>query len=155
MPARILGIAFAVLFSAFQTAFVGPIEDALAARARGDHAAALQILRPLVEQGDANAQLQIGSMYYSGYGAPQDYREALKWYRLAAEQGLAGAQLSLGFMYERGEGVPQADQQRNYQEAVKWYRLAAEQGRAGASFALGRMYANGFGVHQSIEEAEK
>ncbi len=75
------------------------------------------------EQGDANAQNNIGAMYAAGRGVPQDYAKALKWFQLAAEHGHAGAQNNLGIMYDRGEGVPRDDA-----EAVKWYRLAAEQG---------------------------
>jgi TPR repeat protein len=38
------------------------------------------------EQGDAEAQNNLGLMYYEGEGVSQDYMEAAKWYRLAAEQ---------------------------------------------------------------------
>ena len=31
------------------------------------------------------AQLNLGNMYDTGRGVPQDYAEALRWYRLAAE----------------------------------------------------------------------
>ena len=69
------------------TVTAAPMDDAFAAYKRGDYAQALKILRPLVAQGDASAQNNIGGMYYSGYGVTQDYQEALKWYRLAAAQG--------------------------------------------------------------------
>ncbi len=105
------------------TANAAPIDDAVDAHNRGDYAQALKIFRSLASQGDATAQNNIGSMYYSGYGVTQDYQEALKWYRLAAAQGNAVAQYSIGFMYDNGQGVTQ-----NYQEALKWYRLAAAQG---------------------------
>ena len=96
----------------------------------------------LAEQGDADAQYNLGLMYFRGDGASQNYAEAVRWYRLAAEQGGAGAQFSLGLMYFSGsEGVPKDDV-----EAVKWYRLAAEQGDAGGQYFLGLMYDNGYGV---------
>ena len=41
----------------------------------------------LAEQGDADAQYNLGLMYYRGDGATQNYAEAVRWYRLAAEQG--------------------------------------------------------------------
>jgi hypothetical protein len=85
----------------------------------------VEALRAKAEQGDAEAQLNLGNGYYHGEGVPQDYAEAAKWNRLAAEQGHASAQYHLGFMYDNGQGVPQ-----DYAEAVKWYRLAAEQGHA-------------------------
>jgi TPR repeat protein len=69
------------------TANAAPIDDALSAHDRGDHAQAFKIFRSLAEQGNAAAQAMIGAMYSSGEGITQDYQEALKWYRLAAAQG--------------------------------------------------------------------
>ena len=48
------------------------------------------------EQGDVDAQLNLGNMYFNGEGVPQDDKAAVKWYRLAAEQGNARAQHNLG-----------------------------------------------------------
>jgi TPR repeat protein len=76
----------------------GPLEDAKAAWSRGDYATALQIFRPLANQGYAEAQRLLGAMYELGHGVPQNYAEAMKWYRLAADQGNAFAQHSLGVM---------------------------------------------------------
>ena len=75
------------------------------------------------EQGDAEAQSDLGWMYCDGEGVPQDYVEAAKWYRKAAEQGNAWAQGYLGWMYFFGYGVP-----RDKIEAAKWIRKAAEKG---------------------------
>ena len=58
------------------------------------------------EQGDADAQFNLGAAYREGDGVPKDAAEAVRWYRLAAEQGHAGAQGSLGVAYQNGEGVP-------------------------------------------------
>jgi len=107
-------------------------------------------LQPLAEQGYAEAQNNLGMMYYFGDGVPQDYQEAVKWYRKAAEQGQAEAQYNLGVLYDQGKGVPQ-----DSQEAVKWYRRAAEQGYAGAQGALGYMYAEGKGVPKDYVLAYK
>ena len=103
--------------------------------------------RPLAEQGDAEAQYNLGLMYDLGIDRP-DYAEAVKWYRLAAEQGLAEAQASLGVMYYQGKGVP-----RDYAEVVKWYRLAAEQGYLLAQVVLGIMYHIGEGVPRDYVQA--
>ena len=72
------------------------------------------------DAGVAFAQLNVGIMYYSGQGVPQDYGEAAKWYRLAAEQGNPTAQSNLGSMYYSGQGVPQ-----DYVQAYMWVDLAA------------------------------
>ena len=79
----------------------------LAAWQAGDYATALQEWLPLAEQGDVEAQFNLGFFYDSGNGVLQDYAEAVKWYRLAAEQGQADAQNNLGVMYANGEGVLQ------------------------------------------------
>ena len=90
----------------------------------------------------------LGVMYHTGQGVPQDYALAIKWYRLAADQGNAGAQYNLGVMYDKGRGVPQ-----DYVQAVKWYRLAADQGIADAQYNLGNMYRQGQGVPQDDVQA--
>ena len=100
------------------------------------------------EQGDAEAQFNLGVMYRDGEGVPQDEAEAVRWFRLAAEQGLAVGQSNLGLMYATGRGVPQDEA-----EAVRWSRLAAEQGNALGQFNLGLMYATGRGVPQDEAEA--
>ena len=100
------------------------------------------------EQGDADAQFNLGVMYEQGNGVKKDYTQAAKWYRKAAEQGHADAQFNLGSMYANGEGVKQDDTQ-----AVEWFRKAAEQGHAYAQNNLGLMYAKGEGVKQDYTQA--
>jgi uncharacterized protein len=77
-------------------AVAGPYEDGEAAFSRGDWATAMQLWRPLADQGVAAAQLRVGQLYDFGFGAPQDYAEALKWYRKAADQNDASAQMMIG-----------------------------------------------------------
>ena len=88
-------------------------------------------LRHLAEQGDAQAQNELGTRYDGGNGVLQDFAEAVKWYRRAAEQGHAWGQSNLGSVYAYGRGVPQDDA-----EAVKWFRRAAEQRLAEAQYNL-------------------
>jgi TPR repeat protein len=104
----------------------------------------------LAEQGVAEAQWNLGLVYYNGLGVPQDYKQAAEWYRKAADQGFAKAQHNLGWLYEFGEGTPQ-----DYKQAAEWYRKAADQGDAGAQNDLGTLYANGNGVPQLHSEAVK
>lgn len=54
------------------------------------------------EQGDADAQNNLGAMYAEGQGVRQDDTEAVRWFRQAADQGLAQAQFNLGAMYYKG-----------------------------------------------------
>ena len=108
-----------VLMAIARAALAGPLEDALAARDRGDGAMALRLFQPLADQGNAEAQYNLGNIYIMGQGVPKNDAEAAKWFRFAADQGYAPAQYNLGVLFGSGWGVPQ-----NYGEAAKWYRLA-------------------------------
>jgi len=161
-------VVLAITVTSAVSVTAGPLEDWLAAAKQGNYAAALQILRPLAEQGDANAQAILGLMYANGRGVAQDYTEAVKWYRKAANQGFSEEKFNLGFMYYNGDGVPQ-----NLAEAAKWYgkahdqmeaeaeeqiqllRTAAEKGDAEVQFELGQKYLTGDGVPPDFDEAEK
>ena len=102
------------------------------------------------EQGQLNAQFNLGLIYELGLGIPKNTVEALKWYRKAAERGHPDAQLDLGVMYANGEGTTE-----NSAEALKWLRRAAKQGSAMAQFSLGLMYAYGDGVKENDTQAVK
>ncbi len=90
---------------------------------RGNYATALSELRPLAEQGNADAQYNLGLMYDKGHGVPQDYGQARQWYEKAAAQGNAMAQYNLGVLYRNGQGVPQ-----DLVQAHKWLNLSAAKG---------------------------
>ncbi len=72
--------AVIVLIGLAAPAWAG-FDEGVAAYNRGDYATALREWRPLAEQGDASAQLNLGSMYDAGVGVSQDYAEAVRWYR--------------------------------------------------------------------------
>src|SRR6266436_4875191 len=142
-------IAAIVLVSAFAAPVAaGTFEDAVDAHARGDHAKALRLIRPLANDGDATAQFNLGLMYMTGQGVQQDYSAAALWFRKAAEQGYAVAEFLLGNQYANGKGVPQ-----DYSEAMIWFQRAAEQGHSVAKLYLGVMYAEGRGVPQDYVRA--
>lgn len=100
------------------------------------------------EAGNAEAQINLGLLYFNGKGVTQSDGEAIKWYRKAAEQGNVVGQWLLGTMYADGKGVPKDEVQ-----AVNWYRKSAEQGNAVGQRLLGGMYANGDGVAQDYVQA--
>jgi TPR repeat protein len=102
------------------------------------------------EQGDAEAQFDLGWCYDNGQGVAKDYAEAVKWYRKAAAQNYAPAQFNLGYCYANGQGV-----RKDKEEAVKWYRQAAEQNYTPAQSNLGWCYDNGQGVAKDYVEAMK
>ena len=80
----------------------------------------IDALRARAEQGNFLAQYDLGFMYDTGDGVPQDDARAVRWYRLGAEQGHALAQFYLGLAYAEGQGAPEDDIQ-----AHMWYTLAA------------------------------
>ncbi len=111
-------------------------------------AAQVALLR--AQQGDPQAQYDLGHMYFHGDGAPQNYTEALRWYRKSAEQNNAKAQSVLGYIYFYGQGAP-----HDYAEALCCYRLAAGQGDAQAQYDVSYMYRYGKGVPQNFAEANR
>jgi len=104
----------------------------------------------LAEQGDARAQVGLGSLYQMGGVVPRNLKTAVKWYRLAAKQGNADAQLGLGLMYRDGGGVP-----KNVKTGIKWLEFAANNGNILAPSLLGLMYAHGQGVPKNLKIAVK
>ena len=64
----------------------GSFDDARKAYKAGDYKKALEIFKPLVEQGDSKAQFILGVMHGRGQGVPQDYAEAVKWHQKSAEK---------------------------------------------------------------------
>ena len=61
----------------FGSAMAGPLEDGEAAYRIGDYATAMRLLRPLAQQGNADAQITLGKMYNFGFGVPKDYAQAV------------------------------------------------------------------------------
>ena len=78
-------------------------------------------LQKVAEQGNVDAQINLGLMYEYGQGVKQDYFKAFEWYQKAAEQGNALAQYNLGYMYANGQGVRQ-----NYTKAKEYFGLACD-----------------------------
>lgn len=102
------------------------------------------ILKEMIEkaeQGDVNAQWELGLKFYKGEEVKKNYTLAAHYYKLAAEQGNQYAQNNLGLLYDRGQGVD-----RDYNLAFHYYGLAAEQGDEIAQCNLGLLYVNGQGV---------
>ncbi len=86
---------------------------------RADYKSALKVWLPAAEDGDAEAQTNVGEIFERGLGGEPNYEAALIWYRKAAEQGNTRAQFNLGTLYEQGLGVA-----KNTLTALNWYRRA-------------------------------
>jgi uncharacterized protein len=108
-------------------------------------------IRAKAENGEAQAQLELGNIFYFGdLGVAQNVEEAAKLYRKAADQNLVEAQFSLGVCYRNGRGVAE-----DYVAEVKWYRKAADVNYAKAQYNLGVCYQTGEGVAKDELEAVK
>lgn len=127
----------------------------------GNHDAAMRVLLPLAEDGDAAAQNAVGEMLLSDSAAstsasaarsafgwtPRKDAEAAAWFRKAAFQGFPRAQVNLGFTLEETGRLAAK------KEAARWYRCAADQGFAAGQHHLARHYETGDGVPRDLAKA--
>lgn len=105
-------------------------------------------LRLSADNGNSEAQNNLGVAYYRGREVARDYKQAIRLFRLSAEQGNPKAQFNLAWSYIVANGITQ-----DYSEAAKWYLKSAEQGFAPAQIETGDCYALGQGVEQNWEKA--
>ena len=100
-----------------------PVGAALAATRPIIQATTFETLRNLAEQGDAEAQWDLGYRYHNGQGVPPDDTQAVRWFQRAADQGHVDAQSTLGAYYWAGRGVP-----KDLSQAYFWSAVALRQG---------------------------
>lgn len=97
----------------------------------------LETLIQQAEDGDVNAQYNLGIMFYNGEGVEKDYANAMHWFVMAANQGDAEAQFNLGIMIGRGEGVT-----KDPKVSRQWFEKAAEQGHPEATEIVAKLRKN-------------
>lgn len=91
------------------SAMADPIDDAVAADRIGDFGAALDIIRPLVDQGDPTAQAILGEMYVNGHAGRVDFHEAERLMFQSVQKGDREGRAFLALMYKNGWGVQKDD----------------------------------------------
>jgi len=106
---------------------------------KADYARAVEIWRPLAENGDADAEFNLGQAYRLGRGVKIDLGSAQTWLERAASQDHLDAQTTLGLLLF-GNG--------NQAEGAKWLKQAAEKGESRALLIFGTALFNGDGVPQ-------
>ena len=159
----------AVFLVVFAVPAWASVQAGLEAYERGEYTEAVRWYRQAADEGDPEAQYNLGVMYNFGRGVPQSDAQAMMWYREAAGQGIADAAFRLGFMYASGAGYPiwlhdqfydeeafdnaGRDVPQDDAEALKWHRIAAEQGHALAQYSLGVMYVDDKGVPRDDVQA--
>jgi TPR repeat protein len=75
------------------------------------------------DQGNANAQFNLGFQYSIGEGVDQDYDKAFQLFQMSANQGFPAAMFAYGDCYYLGSGVEQ-----NLETAAQWYQKALDAG---------------------------
>ena len=98
------------------------------------HNADIAKIRILADQGDADAQYEIGEHY-----SPNDDELAVEWYRKAAEQGHVNAQYVLSWQMLNERDYTKAEKE----ESEKWERMAAEGGHPEAQYSIGCSFFSG------------
>ncbi len=105
---------------------------------------ALPLLLPAAQQGNAEAQAQVGYCHF----CMQKYDEAYQWFCKASAQGVVWAYDNIGWMYQNGLGVKQ-----DYFLAYSNYKTAADLGSAFSCANAGWLLQNGWGVQQDYNKA--
>ena len=82
-------------------------------------------IRARAEGGDADAQYQLGTLYYTGdFGFTKDFTEAIKWYQKAADQNYPNMQLPLASAYAMRGALEQKE--RDLDRALADFNKAIE-----------------------------
>ncbi len=122
------------------------LEKGLAAFNTQDYTQAFTLLKPLAEQGNAESQCIIASMYHLGLGRERMILEAIKWYIKSAEQGYGVASNNLAGIYLCGADGVAADRT----QAEHWFQKARKQGFSHTPISSG--YLNQARSHVSTEQ---
>ena len=86
-------------------------------------------LEKAADQGDQDAQYELGRWYARDWGVEKDLKEAVKWCQKAADQGHQGAESKLRYDYYQNRiWLEWSEVYKDFNEAEKWYQKAADQG---------------------------
>ena len=103
------------------------------------------------EQGDAEAQYELGIAYFNGDLFPRDQKAAFHWLTKSSEQGYARAHASLTLFYQYGLVV-----EKDLKMTINLLLKAAEKGIAGSMSSLSYIYrTGGDGVPVDLIESAK
>ena len=115
----------------------GPAKEAMEAFQAGRHAKAVELAKPLAEEGNAEALYLMGFAHESGQGTDADREKALEFYRKAAAGKHKDGIYRLSFILLASEDEKERDQARETLEA------AAKDDPAVAARILGEAYLRG------------
>lgn len=134
----------------------------------------------LAAHGNAEAQYELASRFFSGKGVPKNEKLAIEWLIKASDRGNEEAQYLLYTCYNMGTGVPKNPKvalgflmmsaegankyaqfelgeyyegKNHYDQATEWFKKSARQEYAPAQMELGRCYYYGLGSIRAEEIA--
>ena len=126
------------------------LNDANAKYEAGQMDAALELYTQAANKGLADAQYQLGKMYYLGESGSKDYSSASMWFKRAARQRHAKAEYGLATCYMNGDGLPV-----NYDQALMYMKASALRGYVPAQRKLAELYQKGVLVEADSVEAKR
>lgn len=109
---------------------------------------AVKYITASAEQGNVDAQYNIGCLLRDGIGCQQNYAQALYWFQKAVQQGNDEAYYNLAVMHLEGKGA-----QRNPTYAAQIFEELAAKGLVEAQYNLGVLYLDGNGAPQNSQRA--
>jgi hypothetical protein len=145
-----------------------PLEDAKAAIQNENYKKAFELLSPLAEEGNAEAQTRLGALYVNGQGVEEDITKGLSWIMKAGSQGFEAARMhaynlcvdlanqgnvsaiyNVGYMCLNGW-----IQQQVPNKCIAWLETAAKLGHIRSASELSKIYTKGlFGITPDEEKA--
>lgn len=107
------------LICLFRPAAAASIDDAEDILQSGNCKKAFSLIQPLATEGNAEAQRDLGWMYFQGCGVEKSNRQAFDWFSQSAARGNADAQAWLASLYADGLGT-----KKNLVQSYKWLSIA-------------------------------
>ena len=112
-----------------------------------DFKKAFEIFKKVADEGDADAQYNVGLLYLSGQGVKKDSEEAAKYFGLATAQGQSDAEYNQALLYLYGKD------ESDKRKAFKILQKLANNGFVPAQSIFGLMYLRGDTVAKDAKTA--
>ena len=106
--------------------------------------------KKLIKDGDAQVQMILATMYYTGYGVKRDAKLSLHYFKRASKQSEPFAQHRAGLLYLFDKDIEQ-----NIPKGINFLKKAARNGSVGAAQRLADIYIHGDLVPENMAFAEK
>ncbi len=126
------------------------LKDGNTRYAEGKYKEAAELYEKAANAGSAEAQCNLGVMYYEGEGVDKDFSSAAMWFKRAAKMRYAKAEYNLALCYMNGQGVP-----TSYDKALIYMKASAQRGYTEAQERLADLYAKGIMVEADMEESRR